>query len=79
MAEIKTMIETAILKVNRTSSKNGGSGTNIMTKTSKTKTGTAPWPVGVGNFEVSNPKIFISSLHPKCDPKVNSYLLFKSH
>jgi hypothetical protein len=56
------------------SSKNGGKGTNIITKTSKTKTGTAPWPEGVGNLEVSNPKIFIALKHPKCDPKVISNL-----
>jgi hypothetical protein len=62
------------LKVNRVSSRNGGKGTNIMTNTSKTKTGTAPCPVGMGNLEVSNPKIFIASLHPKCDPKVISNL-----
>jgi hypothetical protein len=79
MAEIRTMIETAILKVKSKSSKTGGKGTNIITKMSKTKTGIAPCPVGLGNFEVSNPKIFIDELHPTQFPKVKSKLLFKSH
>ena len=64
MAEIKTMIETAILNVKSRSSRSGGKGTNIMIKISKTKMGIAPWPVGMGNLAVSNPKIFISQLHP---------------
>ena len=63
MAEIRTMIETAILNVNSRSSNIGGNGTNIMIKISKTKTGMAPWPVGMGNLAVSNPKIFIGQLH----------------
>ena len=76
MAEMRTMIETAILKVKSKSSKIGGKGTNIMTRISKTKTGIAPWPVGLGNLEVSNPKIFIDELHPTNFPQVKSNLLF---
>jgi hypothetical protein len=64
IAEMRTMIETAILKVKSRSSKTGGKGTSIMTKISRTKTGIAPWPVGLGNLAVSNPKIFITQLNP---------------
>ena len=60
MAEIRTMMETAILNVKSRSSNIGGSGTNIMIKINKTKMGMAPWPVGTGNLAVSNPKIFIT-------------------
>jgi len=63
IAEIRTMIETAILKVKSRSSNIGGKGTSIMIKISKTKMGMAPWPVGMGNLAVSNPKIFIGQLH----------------
>lgn len=59
IAVIKTMIESAILKVNRTSSKNAGKGTSIMTKIMRTKTGIAPWVVGLGSLAVSKPRIFM--------------------
>jgi len=42
IAEIRTIIDTQILKVKRTSSKNGGKGTNIMIKIKRTKMGIAP-------------------------------------
>jgi hypothetical protein len=64
IAEMRTMMETAILKVKSKSSNTGGKGTSIIIKISKTKTGMAPWPVGMGNLAVSNPKIFIGQLHP---------------
>ena len=54
-----TMIDKAMLKVNRTSSKMAGSGTNIITKTSKTKIGIAPCAEGLTLLK-SIPKIFIS-------------------
>ena len=55
----RTMIDSAILKVNRTSSKIAGSGTSIITKTSKTKIGIAPCAEGLTLLR-STPKIFIS-------------------
>jgi hypothetical protein len=72
IAEIRTMIETAILKVNSRSSNIGGNGTSIMIKISKTKTGMAPWPVGMGNLAVSNPKIFIGQSHPTSIPLIEA-------
>jgi hypothetical protein len=42
IAEIKTMIETAMLNVNKISNKIAGKGTSIITSTSKTKRGIAP-------------------------------------
>ena len=59
IAVINTMIESAILKVNKTSNKNAGRGTSIMTKIKRTKTGIAPWVVGLGSLAVSKPKIFM--------------------
>ena len=55
----RTMIDKAILKVKRTSNKTAGKGTSIMTKTSKTRMGIAPWADGLGSFAVSIPNIFI--------------------
>ena len=60
MAVNKTMIDKAMLKVNSTSSITAGNGTSIMIKTSKTRTGIAPWADGLGSLAVSIPKIFIN-------------------
>ena len=59
MAVNKTMIDKAMLKVKSTSSITAGNGTSIMIKTSKTRTGIAPWADGLGSLAVSIPKIFI--------------------
>ncbi len=60
MAVNKTMIDKAMLKVKSTSSITAGNGTSIMIKTSKTRTGIAPWADGLGSLAVSIPKIFIN-------------------
>ena len=61
MAVNKTMIDKAMLKVKSTSSITAGNGTSIMIKTSKTRTGIAPWAEGLGSLAVSIPKIFINN------------------
>ena len=54
-----TMIDSAILKVKRTSRISAGKGTSIMISTSRTRIGMAPCADGLGNFEVSKPRIFM--------------------
>jgi hypothetical protein len=59
MAKIKTMMLTAILNVKRISSRNGGNGTNIMTRTSNTRIGMAAEADGIGRRCKEIPKIAI--------------------
>ena len=59
IAEISTIIATAMLKVNNISSASGGSGTSIITNTINTRMGMPACAEGTGNLLNGMPKIAI--------------------